>query len=142
MKYTQKIKVYYADTDAYGVVWHGGYLRWLEQGRVEYLSLLGLSTEELEKQNYTFPVVDLSCKYKSSAKNFEELFIETQIEKISKLSITFSQKITRVKDDSAVLNASVTVVAVDKNGKLYRRLPDFIYEPLNQSMTPALLASI
>ena len=32
MKHTDELRVYYADTDAYGVVWHGAYLRWLEAG--------------------------------------------------------------------------------------------------------------
>ena len=134
MKHSAKIKVYYADTDSYGVVWHGGYFRWLEQGRVEYLSLVDLSTEQLEKDGYTFPVVDLNCKYKSPAKNFEELLMETTIEKMSKFSITFSQKIKRISDNSPVIEASVTVVAIDKNGKLYRRLPEFIYKPLFESI--------
>ena len=116
------------------MVWHGGYFRWLEQGRVEYLSLVDLSTEQLEKDGYTFPVVDLNCKYKSPAKNFEELLMETTIEKMSKFSITFSQKIKRISDNSPVIEASVTVVAIDKNGKLYRRLPEFIYKPLFESI--------
>ena len=30
MKYTNEVRVYYADTDAYQVVWHGAYLRWME----------------------------------------------------------------------------------------------------------------
>ena len=124
----------YADTDSYGVVWHGGYFRWLEQGRVEYLSLVGLSTEQLEKDGYVFPVVDLNCKYKNSAKNFEELLMETTIEKMSKFSITFSQKISRIKDNSTIIEASVTVVAIDNDGKLYRRLPEFIYKPLFESI--------
>ena len=36
MTFTNEFRVYYADTDAYGVVWHGTYLRWLEAGRIEY----------------------------------------------------------------------------------------------------------
>ena len=28
--------IYYADTDAYGVVWHGAYLRWMEKGRCDF----------------------------------------------------------------------------------------------------------
>ncbi len=35
-------KVQYADTDAYGVVWHGTYLRWMEAGRVEWLFSKGV----------------------------------------------------------------------------------------------------
>ena len=60
--------------------------------------------------------------------------METTIEKMSKFSITFSQKIKRISDNSPVIEASVTVVAIDKNGKLYRRLPEFIYKPLFESI--------
>lgn len=50
MKHTFEQKVYYSDTDAYGVVWHGSYLRWLEMGRVEYCEDLGLNLIELENR--------------------------------------------------------------------------------------------
>ena len=55
MKHTFEQKVYYSDTDAYGVVWHGSYLRWLEMGRVEYCEDLGLNLIELEKQDIVMP---------------------------------------------------------------------------------------
>ena len=41
MKHIFETKVYYADTDAYGVVWHGTYLRWMEKGRVDLCDMLG-----------------------------------------------------------------------------------------------------
>ena len=37
MENVLNFKVQYADTDAYGVVWHGSYLRWMEEGRVKLL---------------------------------------------------------------------------------------------------------
>ena len=50
MKHTFEQKVYYSDTDSYGVVWHGSYLRWLEMGRVEYCEDLGLNLIEMQNQ--------------------------------------------------------------------------------------------
>lgn len=34
-------RVYYADTDFSGVVYHARYLEFLERGRIEYLRLVG-----------------------------------------------------------------------------------------------------
>ncbi len=48
MKHEFTHRVYYADTDAYGVVWHGTYLRWMEMGRVELCDKLGLDLVELK----------------------------------------------------------------------------------------------
>ena len=36
-----KTKVYYADTDAGGVVYYANYLRWLEMARADWLEQLG-----------------------------------------------------------------------------------------------------
>ena len=67
MKHTFEQKVYYSDTDAYGVVWHGSYLRWLEMGRVEYCEDLGLNLIELEKQDIVMPVTNMNIRYKANA---------------------------------------------------------------------------
>jgi len=48
MKHIFEQQVFYSDTDAYGVVWHGSYLRWLEMGRVCFCEQLGLSLVELK----------------------------------------------------------------------------------------------
>ena len=49
MKFTNEVRVYYADTDAYQVVWHGAYLRWMEASRVELTNLLGLDLKQLQE---------------------------------------------------------------------------------------------
>ena len=68
MEYTQEIRILYADTDSYGVVWHGAYTKWFEAARVEIVEKLGLKLDELEKNNILFPVVELNVRYKSSRK--------------------------------------------------------------------------
>ena len=69
MKHTFEQRVFYADTDCYGVVWHGSYLRWLERGRVELCEQLGHSLLKLtEEQDILLPVINMNVKYKMSAK--------------------------------------------------------------------------
>ena len=68
MKHIFEQKVFYSDTDAYGVVWHGSYLRWLEMGRVGVCEMLGHNLIDLKEKDIVLPVVNLNVKYKMSAK--------------------------------------------------------------------------
>ncbi len=120
-------KVYYSDTDAYGVVWHGAYLRWLEMGRVDWCEERGHNLIELENQNIVLPVVNLNVRYKSSAKLNDDLIIETSVNKFNGLSVTFYQVIKSLDSKKVFIEAEVEVVAISKDaGKLYRRMPQIL----------------
>lgn len=126
MKQVNNIKVYYADTDAYGVVWHGSYLRWLEAGRVDYTDkILGLSLSQMQAQGCVLPVVELNVKYKSSARLDDELVLETEIEERRKSAIIFKQTLKNAKTDKINIVATVVCVAVDTTtNKMMRTLPN------------------
>ncbi len=51
------------DTDHAGVMWHGSYLNWLEEARVEALNQVGLPYGQLSKKGYEMPVVSLEVNY-------------------------------------------------------------------------------
>ena len=73
-------KVQYADTDAYGVVWHGTYLRWMEAGRVEWLFSKGVRIDELARDfGIVMPVVDINIKYKFPAKLLNNVIVSTTV---------------------------------------------------------------
>lgn len=134
MKHTFEQKVYYSDTDAYGVVWHGSYLRWLEMGRVELCEMMGHNLIELEAQDIVLPVVNLNVRYKSSAKLNDEIIIETSIQKYNALSVTFEQKIKDKNSDKTYVEAIIDVVAIDNNGKLYRKMPPILADAFEKAV--------
>ena len=120
-------RVYYSDTDAYGVVWHGAYLRWLEMGRVDWCEMKGHNLIELENDNIVLPVVNLNVRYKASARLNDDLIIETFVSKFNGLSVTFHQAIKSAATDKVFIEADVEVVAIHKDsGKLYRRMPEML----------------
>ncbi len=127
MIHTNEVRVLYCDTDAYGVVWHGAYIKWLEFGRVELSEMLGLPLESLEKDGITFPVVDLNLRYKSPALFNERIIIETKIGELKNTSVKFEHTIKEKDTGKLHVVAHSTIVAIDKDGKLYRKLPDHIY---------------
>ena len=134
MKHIDEIRVYYADTDAYGVVWHGAYLRWLEAGRIEYTDkVLGLDLKKMQEDGCILPVIELNIKYRLSAKLDENLILETEVEELRPSAIVFKQ--TLKNKDTGVINivGTVTCVAVDTTtNKMFRRLPAFITDAYNK----------
>lgn len=134
MKHAFEQKVYYSDTDAYGVVWHGSYLRWLEMGRIELCEDMGYNLAELQAQNITLPVVNINVRYKSSAKLNDEMIIETSIQKFNPLTVTFEQKILDKKTGKTFVEGVVDVVAIDNGGKLYRKMPQILLEAFEKAL--------
>ena len=138
MKNTFEQKVYYSDTDSYGVVWHGSYLRWLEMGRVNWCEDLGFNLVDLENQDIVMPVTNLNVKYKLGAKLNDILTIETELVEFNGLSAQFHQVIKR--DDKVCIDAQITVVAINQAGKLYRRMPEILSKKFNEVLKcPALV---
>jgi acyl-CoA thioester hydrolase len=134
MKNILEQKVYYADTDAYGVVWHGAYLRWLEMGRVELCEDMGYDLVMLKENNIVLPVVNINVRYKSSAKLNDELIIETSVQKFNSLSVTFDQKILNKETGKIFVEAVVDVVAINNDGKLYRRMPQILVNAFEEAI--------
>ncbi len=127
-------KVYYADTDAYGVVWHGAYLRWLEMGRVLWCEEMGHNLSELKARDILLPVVNLNVRYKASAKLDDEIIILTWIEKFNNLSVTFKQAIKSKTSGKTFIEAQVDVVAINNDGKLYRRMPQVLVDVFERAL--------
>lgn len=141
MEHIFEQQVFYSDTDAYGVVWHGSYLRWLEMGRVLYCEQLGLDLISLKENDIVIPVTNLNVRYKASAKLNDKLIIKTKVSKITPLSMTFEQTITNASTNQTYIQAYVDVVAINNSGKLYRRLPDVLKTAFENSMKEEYLCN-
>ena len=135
MKHIFEQRVFYADTDCYGVVWHGAYLRWLERGRVELCEMFGHDLAELKKQDILLPVVNLNIRYKMSAKLNDEIVIETEITKFNGFTVAFKQYIKSKETGKTYIEADVDVVAIsDSTGKLYRRMPENLARSFEEAL--------
>ena len=123
MKHIFEQKVFYSDTDAYGVVWHGSYLRWLEMGRVGVCEMLGHNLVDLKEKDIVLPVVNLNVKYKMS---------ETEISEFNGFTVKFKQIIRSKETGKVCIDAEVSVVAIDNNGKLYRKMPEVLAKSFDE----------
>lgn len=132
MKHIFEQKVFYSDTDAYGVVWHGSYLRWLEMGRVGVCEMLGHNLIELKEKDIVLPVVNLNVKYKMSAKLNDVVVTETEISEFNGFTVKFKQIIRSKETGKVCIDAEVSVVAIDNDGKLYRKMPEVLAKSFDE----------
>ena len=119
-----KVKVYYEDTDAGGVVYHANYLKYLERARTEALKNIGLTNLKI-KNEFKALIIVKSCniEYKKSAHLEEELDIESHIISLKKTSLIMKQLIIRKKE--LITDAQIHLVFVNKKGKP-EKIPDII----------------
>ena len=135
MKFYKEVQVFHHDTDAYKIVWHGNYLKWYEEARCEMCEKLGLPLNKVEKEEgIIFPLVNVNLRYKNPAKLYDSLVIETSLKEFSRTKLVFEQIIKEKTSQNICNIAEITAVAVDTNGKLIRKLPQFIIEAFEKSM--------
>ena len=121
-----KIKVYYEDTDAGGIVYYANYLKFLERARTEALSTIGLSNLQIKDKFGAFIIVK-SCNinYKKSAYLEDELSIRSFVKSITKTSFFMNQIIT--KDENIIADAKIHLVFVNDKSKPVK-VPDLIFD--------------
>ncbi|MCE5265176.1 MAG: YbgC/FadM family acyl-CoA thioesterase [Deltaproteobacteria bacterium] len=122
-------RIYYADTDAAGVVYHANYLRYLEQGRTEFLRARGLSVRTLHEQGYLLPVMRVEIDYLVPAVLDDLIRVDTTVQEITHATCTLGQRVVRVSDGETLVDAKVTLACLGP-GKKARRLPKELVQAL------------
>lgn len=120
------IRVYYADTDFSGVVYHGRYVEFMERGRTEALRALGLMAKIAEQaesggEPALFAVSSLKLSFKAPAYIDNLLQVETIIEKLTGARFFIRQNI--FKDDQLLTLGECCLALISADGRP-RRIPD------------------
>ena len=119
-------------TDHAGVLWHGYYLNWLEEARIDALSKVGIKYIDLIKDGYEMPVVSVEIKYKTPIYHGEKILIESEflINESPRINIksSFIGRNNIIKTSS-----SIDLVLINKeNFSIIKKKPKFFLEALNK----------
>lgn len=119
-----KARVYYADTDFSGVVYHARYLEFFERGRSDFLRLVGVHHTELAEgkhgEKIAWVVRRMEIDFVQPARIDDVLVVDTGTQAISGARITMVQTITR--DGQTLVTARVEAAIIADNGRP-RRFP-------------------
>lgn len=66
-------------TDHAGVMWHGAYMAWLEEARVEALATAGLAYSVLSRRGLELPVVHLSIAYQAPLLHGDQVEVRSRV---------------------------------------------------------------
>jgi len=121
-----KLKVYYEDTDAGGVVYYANYLKFLERARTEALVSLGFSNKKI-KDEFGALIIVKSCNidYKKSACLEDKLTIRSFVKSVTKTSFIMNQFISR--GDNLLVEAKIHLVFINEKGKPIK-IPDNLFQ--------------
>ena len=92
MKYVYKVRVYYQDTDAGGIVYHSKYLDFAERARSELLVDMGLSNKKLIEEGVAFVLSSASISYKSPARLDDVIVVETKVKEMKNASMVMEHR--------------------------------------------------
>lgn len=129
-------RVRFAETDMMGVVHHANYFVWFEAGRVLYLRRCGIDLNEMLRAGIIFPITDVSCRYKASARFDDVVQIRTALQEFSRAKLIFTYDVVRQSDSQVLAQGRTLNVFTNSAGRIIR-LPDTYYECLQRGPAPA-----
>lgn len=131
MTHRFEVRVYYEDTDAGGVVYHAGYLRFAERARTELLRAAGIDHRTLfEREGGQLVVRRLVADFRAPARLDDRLAIETRPLAGSGARLLLEQTVSR--EAALLVRLEVEIAFVGRDGRP-RRLP----ECLRRVLAPA-----
>ncbi|WP_396151024.1 acyl-CoA thioesterase [Flavobacterium sp.] len=124
---SKDIRVRFNETDPLGIVWHGYYITYFEDGREAFGREHGISYLDVHKYGFTTPIVKSVCEHKLSLRYGDVARIETTIVDTPAAKMIFRYKIFDANDEVACTGETVQVF-VDVNGNLSLNNPPFYEE--------------
>lgn len=112
--FSWSVRVYWEDTDAGGVVYHAGYVRFLERARSEWLRAWRIGQQELrERLGVLFVVHGMELRFVAPARLDDLLDVSVEPVDCRAASFTALQQVRREPQGALLVQARVRIACVD-----------------------------
>ena len=126
-----RLRIYYEDTDAGGIVYYANYLKFIERARTELLRHLGVESSDLmNTHGVAFAVKRCLVDYHMPAKLDDELVVATKIVRVGGASLDLQQIVQRGADRLVSVDIKLGCLNLD-NGKP-KAMPSDVRDRLNR----------
>jgi acyl-CoA thioester hydrolase len=123
-----EVVVRFSEIDALGIVWHGHYLKFFEDGREAFGRQYGLGYMDVYNQKFAVPLVNINVDFKKTVKYGDKVIIETTFINDLASKIIFNYDLFRASDGELVAKGSSTQVFITLDHELYITIPPFFEE--------------
>jgi len=129
LQHQTEVTVRFNEVDPLGIVWHGNYIRYFEDGREAFGKHFGISYLDVYEHGFAVPVVSVHCDFKRPLRYGDDLIVEVTHVNTPAAKLIFDYKVFASKTKELVATGSTTQVFVDaKTFQLHLTVPPFIEE--------------
>jgi len=122
---TIEFPVRFSEVDSMQIVWHGHYVKYIEEGREDFGRKFGINYMSIKGNGYMAPVVKLTCDYKKTLSYDDNVIVETRYIDSDAAKIIYTFKIFRSSDKELVATGESIQVFLDMNRELVLTIPPF-----------------
>jgi len=113
------IRVYYADTDMAGIVYHANYLRYIERARSDWVRGIGIDQNAMRSRDgVVFAVRRIEAEYHAPARFDDELELRSRVQSVTGARLVMAQAVYR--EGRCLFEAVVTLVCLGQAGQPVR----------------------
>jgi acyl-CoA thioester hydrolase len=109
-----EIQVRFNEADPLGIVWHGHYVRYFEDGREAFGIVHGLDYLKVYQHGFIIPIVSVQCDFKRSLRYGDRVTVETTFIPGEAAKLKFSFRLFNATTGELVATGSSVQVFLDK----------------------------
>ncbi len=127
ISFTSEVRVRFAETDPLGIVWHGNYIQYFEDGREAFGRHHGISYLDQKDNNFSTPIVESKCEHKLPLTYGDVATIKTTYVNSEAAKMIFKYEIFN-PDGQVVCKGKTVQVFVELGGELSLLAPQFFMD--------------
>lgn len=122
--HTSEIRIRFAECDPLGIVWHGNYIQFFEDGREAFGRHHGISYLDQKANNFSTPIVSSRCEHKLPLRYGDIATVKTSFIDSPAAKMIFRYEIFN-PEGKVVCTGETVQVFVELGGELSLIIPDF-----------------
>lgn len=111
--------VQYYETDKMGITYHGNYIHWMEEARIDLLAQVGYPYDRLEREGVGSPVTGISCKYIASTTFADKIAVTCRVTAFNGVKMTLAYEMHKA-DGTLCMTATSEHVFLGTDGRFVR----------------------
>jgi acyl-CoA thioester hydrolase len=122
------ITVRFSEVDSMGVVWHGNYIKYFEDGREDFGNKFNINYIDFRNRGILIPVVKITCDFKKPLFYGDTVIVETRFVNCEAAKIQYEYTLYREKTGEIAATGSSTQVFLNLERELLLDFPHFFTE--------------
>lgn len=112
--HTTEVEVRFSEVDPLGIVWHGHYIRYFEDGREGFGKKYGIGYLAVHQHGFVIPIVNIQCDYKRSLRYGESVIVETAFIACEAAKMKFTYSLSNAETAELIATGSSIQVFLDR----------------------------